>query len=893
MPEQKRLFLIDGMSNIFRSYYGVRGLSTSKGVATNAVFGFTMMLRKLLNSHKPDYIAVVLDSKEKTFRHERFEAYKANRSEMPEDLALQLPYINRVCAAYRIPTIKLPGFEADDLIGTMANQAAKIGLQAIIVSSDKDLCQLVRDSEIIVLREDKTGEQWYDEEAVKTRLGITPRQVIDWLGLMGDSSDNIPGAPGIGEKGAIGIIEEFGSIEAALAGWENVKKKTYRESLRDNAEIILLSKELATIDINVPVELDLSTLIIEEPDRSAAHELFKELEFHQLSREFADAAGTVVKPIEVAPSEKQYQVLTKISELENLSNSLMAKDGFAFSFAVKTKEKKQAENLFELAEAAEITYQLSGIAFSHASNTAKYFDLDACDDRPKALEILREIFGNGLLEKSVHHYKQALAVAAVENLEIEAVANDTLLQAYLLEPERAHYELPQLALEYLRQEIVLSTNAIEAAQQKADLTGQLAMVLDQRIEAAELKKVYQEIELPLVPILFDMEQTGFRVDNKVLSELSVEMQRELDRLTLEIYELAGEKFNINSPNQLGDVFERLNFEVPKRTKTGKIQTNREVLEELALTYELPHKIIEFREISKLKSTYADSLPSLISPVDGRIHTTLNQTVAATGRLSSENPNLQNIPIRTELGRRIRRAFVPTQGNVLLSADYSQIELRLLAHFTHDTEMLDAFRNNEDIHSRTARRVFNAKTDEELKDKRRVAKIVNFAIAYAVGAFGLAPRVGITRTEAKKVIDDYYKTYTGVKKYMEEMPETTRAANGIVRSLFGRWRRLPDISNKNHNLRSRAEREAINMPMQGSASDIVKIAMLNVYQELNKATLQTKMILQVHDELVFEVPHDEITAASEIIKKVMEAAVTLDVPLIVELGLGENWMAAKP
>ncbi len=852
-----------------------------------------MMLRKLLNSHKPDYIAVVLDSKEKTFRHERFEAYKANRTEMPEDLATQLPFINRVCAAYRIPVVKAPGFEADDLMGTMANHAAKVGLQTVIVTSDKDLCQLVRDSEIVVLREDKTGEQWYDEAAVKTRLGVTPKQVVDWLGLMGDSSDNIPGAPGIGEKGALGLIEEFGDIEGALANWESVKKKTYRESLRDNAELIRLSRELARIEIDAPVELDLSALIIEEPDRQAAHELFKELEFHQLSREFADAVPAPAKQPETAPSEKQYRILTKVSELENSSNSLMAQDGFAFSFAVKTKEKKQAENLFELAEAAEITYQLSGIAFSHTSNSADYFDLDACDDRPKALEILREIFGNGLLEKSVHNYKQALAIAAVENLEIEAVANDTLLQAYLLEPERAHYELPQLALEYLSQEIVLSHNPIESAQQKADLTGQLAMVLDQRLEAAELKKVYQEIELPLVPILFDMEQTGFRVDNKVLSELSVEMQRELDRLTLEIYELAGEKFNINSPNQLGDVFERLNFEVPKRTKTGKIQTNREVLEELALTYELPHKIIEFREISKLKSTYADSLPSLISPVDGRIHTTLNQTVAATGRLSSENPNLQNIPIRTELGRRIRRAFVPTQGNVLLSADYSQIELRLLAHFTHDTEMLDAFRNNEDIHSRTARRVFNAKTDEELKDKRRVAKIVNFAIAYAVGAFGLAPRVGITRTEAKKVIDDYYKTYTGVKKYMEEMPETTRAANGIVRSLFGRWRKLPDISNKNHNLRSRAEREAINMPMQGSASDIVKIAMLNVFQELNKAKLKTKMILQVHDELVFEVPKDEINGASEIIKKVMEAAVSIDVPLIVELGVGENWMAAKP
>ncbi len=891
MSEKKRLFLIDGMANVFRSYYAVRGLSTSRGVATNAVFGFAMMLRKLLTNHKPDYIGVVLDSKEKTFRHEQYEQYKANRTEMPEDLVPQLAFIDRVCAAYRVPIIKLPGFEADDLMGALAHQAADAGLQAVIVSSDKDLCQLVRDPDITLLREDKSGETWFDEAGVKTRLGVRPDQVVDWLGLMGDSSDNIPGAPGIGEKGAIGLIEQFGSIEAALAGWEEVKKKTYRESLRDNAEIIRLSQQLATIEINAPVTLDLNSLITEEPDREAAYQLFTELEFNQLAREFASAAKPM-SAVATAPTTKQYRNITTIEDLKKLSNSLLAKDRFAFAFAVGEAKKEAAENLFDLVEENN-TPQLVGVAVSATAGTADYIDLTALEDRATALALLKDLLDNGLLEKSVHGLKQALAIAANAGLSLEAVSDDTELQAYLLEPERAQYDLPQLAREHLGAEIALPEDVAERALLIADVTGQLANIFAAKIDEAGLRKVYDEIELPLVPLLFQMEQVGFKVDPNALSDLAVEMQKEIERLTHQVYELAGKPFNINSPQQLGEIFEGLNFEVSKRTKTGQIQTNREVLEELAEKYELPRLMIEYREVTKLKSTYVDALPSLISPRDGRVHTTLNQTVAATGRLSSENPNLQNIPIRSELGQRIRRAFVPANGCVLLSADYSQIELRLLAHITEDAEMLDAFLHGEDIHSRTARKVFGAQTDAELKEKRRVAKIVNFAIAYAVGAFGLAPRVGISRTEAKKVIEDYYDTYKGVRRYMEEMPDKVRAANGVVRSLVGRWRKLPDISNKNHNLRARAEREAINMPMQGSASDIVKLAMLRTEEALRAAKLQTQMILQVHDELVFEVPQAEIQAATQAIKQAMESAFQLVVPLLVEIGVGENWMAAKP
>ncbi|HZN11439.1 MAG TPA: DNA polymerase, partial [Blastocatellia bacterium] len=541
----------------------------------------------------------------------------------------------------------------------------------------------------------------------------------------------------------------------------------------------------------------------------------------------------------------------------------------------------------------------AGAAFATAHGASDYFDLEAGDDREGAVALLREIFDNGLVEKAVHDAKRALGLLDGLGVGLENLTDDTLLAAYLLDPDRSKYELAPLANEYLGVAIAapegLSPEEARAHQaaEAADLTGRLADALAARVSEEGLDLVYREIELPLVPLLCRMERAGFRVDTRVLAELSVEMQRELDRLTKVIYELAGEEFNIGSPAQLGEVFERLNFEVSRRTSTGKIATSRDILEELAAKYELPRLIIEYREISKLKGTYVDAFPLLMSPADGRIHTTLTQTVATTGRLSSLNPNLQNIPIRTELGRRIRRAFIPADGQVLLSADYSQIELRLLAHITQDPVMLDAFRKGEDIHARTAREVFKARTPGELRERRRVAKITNFAIAYVIGPFGLAQRVGISRAEAKKVIEDYYKTYAGVRRYMEELPDKAREAGGVVRSIFGRLRRIPDLNSKNGNLRARAEREAINLPMQGTASDIVKLAMLRVDEALRRERLGARMILQVHDELVFEVPKREVARASEVIKAAMEGAATLDVPLVVEIGTGKNWMDAKP
>jgi len=888
MPNKKRLFLIDGMSNIFRSYYAIRGLSNSKGLATNAVFGFTMTLRKMIAEHKPDYLGVVLDSKEKTFRHERFESYKSNRPDMPEDLAAQLPYIDRVCAALRVPVVKMARYEADDILGTLARQASAEGLQTVIVTNDKDLSQLVHDPDVVVLRVEKNlGETLMDEAGVKAKFGVRPDQIADWIGLMGDAVDCIPGAPGIGEKGAVGLLEQFDNIENALAGWEQVKRKTYRESLRDNAEQIRLSRELATIDVNVPVELDLKGLIYEEPDRALAYQLFSELEFGQLTREFASGAtadanaGGLAQTKSANEIEAQYNRISTVEELRKLTKSLFERDRFAFAL------EETADGKF------------AGVAFSTSPGSAVHFDFDNCDDQKEAAGLLKEVFDNGLIEKSTYDLKRAIHLLGKLCMTIETATDDTMLQAYLLDAERAKYELQALASEYLGGYGLVKDQDTTA--QAADLTGRLADVMNARIaddkiqfdfQEQTLDFIYQKIEMPIVPLLYEIEQAGFRVDTGVLAKLSVEMEKEIERLSQKIYELAGREFNIGSPSQLGDIFEELNFEVSKRTATGKISTDRNVLDELAEKYELPRLVIEHRELSKLKGTYVDAFPSLINPADGRIHTTLNQTIAATGRLSSTDPNLQNIPIRTEMGRRIRRAFIPADGCVLLSADYSQIELRLLAHITKDPVMLDAFSKGEDIHERTAREVFGATTAAELKEKRRVAKIVNFGIAYVIGPFGLAQRVGINRTEARKVIDDYYRTYAGVKKYMDELPAKACEAGCSVRSIYGRLRRIPDLKSKGV-AKARGEREAVNMPMQGSASDIVKLAMLHVSAALKREKLSAKMILQVHDELVFEVPNAELEKTRAVVKAAMESAVKIAVPLPVELGAGENWMDAKP
>lgn len=898
----KRVFLIDSMSHIYRAFFAPMGaraepLRNSKGEVTQAVFIFTNMLRKLLKDEKPDYIAAIFESEEGTFRHDSFAAYKANRQEMPSDLSDQIPYILRVCEAFNIPILQAAKYEADDVIGTLAKKIADKGMQAVIVSNDKDLCQLVKDPHIIAMRQNSQNVkrkvavppiEWCDEAWVKNKFGVPPDKIIDLLGLMGDSIDNIPGAPGIGEKGALKLVQEFGSAEAAMENADKVSHKTYRESLQNNQEIIRQSLELATIHCEVPVELDLDLIKAREPDRKVAYELFRELEFNSMIREFADSA-TLFEPLDgrKAVTEQKYSRIDNREDLDKLIRTLWETEHW--SFEVDDSNGDEKSSCFHKVAPA-------GIAIATAAGVSHFIDLENFKDgQESAVGPLRDILSNGFLEKSAYDHKRNFGVLKALGIEPTAVTEDPMIAAYLLDSTRSNYSAQYLAQAFLETEPARDVpdnfpDAAFRAAERADWVLQLAPILRSKIVEAELTKVYDEIELPIEHVLADIERAGMKVDGENLKEFSKQISIDLDRIKARIFELAGREFNIGSPKQVGEVFEELNISTGRKTATGQVSTSRDVLDELAHTYEIARLIIDFREYDKLKATYADALPKMIAP-DGRIHGCLNQTVAATGRLSSTDPNLQNIPIRTELGRQIRSAFVAEKGNKLISADYSQLELRILAHITRDPVMLEAYQTGEDIHSKTARLVFGAKNEKELKEKRRLAKIVNFAIAYAVEAYGLSTRVGISRSEAKQVIADYFETYKGIRKYMDEIPETARK-QGYVTSMFGRRRYFPSINDRNYSVRSRAEREAINMPIQGTASDIVKIAMLRVHDALKKEKLETKMIMQVHDELLFESPKGEVKHASEIIKREMEAAAKLDAPLVVEIGSGDNWMDAK-
>jgi len=905
MTEMKRVFLIDAMSHIYRAFFAPMNmrqdpLRNSKGQVTQAVFVFTNMLRKLLKDEKPEYIAAVWDTDVPTFRHDSYVDYKANREAMPDDLASQMPYIERVCEAFCIPIIRYDGFEADDVIGTLAQEIAAKKMQAVIVSNDKDLCQLVRDPYVIAMRNNSTNVnrkvpvppvEWCDEEWVKNKFGVGPDKIIDLLGLMGDSVDNIPGAPGIGAKGALKLVLEFGSAEDAMKNADKVTHKTYRESLQNNQDIIRQSLELATIHCEVPVKLDLKDVEHCDPDRQKAYELFRELEFKALMTEFADTAGL----FDNLPShtgggetvETSYSVITTREELDKLIRRLFEID--EWSFHVNDANSNEKSSCYEKVAP-------HGIGIGLGTGEAFYIDLDNFDGgHDAAIRPIADVLTNGFLDKAAHDAKRNAGALLKLGIEPESVKDDVMVAAYLLDPTRSNYPIDYLAQVYLDSDLArivpegFEDDAFRTAE-AADYISRLAPVLREKLVENRLDKVYTDIELPLIAVLTDIELTGMKVDGDALNRFSSDITKQLAKLRDRLYELAGREFNIGSPKQVGEVFSELNIVTGKKTATGQISTSHDVLVDLAQTYEIAQLIIDYREMDKLKATYADALPKMIRD-DGRVHGCLNQTVAATGRLSSTEPNLQNIPVRTELGQEIRRAFIPEKGNKLISADYSQLELRILAHITEDPVMSKAFQEGEDIHANTARLVFGATDAKDLKEKRRLAKIVNFGIAYAVEAFGLSTRVGITKAEARKVIDDYFDTYKGIREYMDRIPQEARE-NGYVTSLFGRRRYFAGINDRNFVVRSRAEREAINMPIQGTASDIVKIAMIRVAAALEKEGLKTKMIMQVHDELLFEAPNDEVKRASEIIKREMENAAQLDVPLVVDVGAGDNWMDAK-
>ncbi len=916
----KRVFLIDAMSHIFRAFFAPMGMRqepmhNSKGQVTQAVFVFTNMLRKLINDEKPDYIAAVWDTAVPTFRHESFEAYKANREAMPDDLASQLPYIEKVCEAFGVPILKMDGYEADDVIGTFAQECEKKKMQAVIVSNDKDLCQLVRDPYIIAMRQNSQNLkrkvpvppiEWCDEAWVTNKFGVPPNKIIDLLGLMGDSVDNIPGAPGIGAKGALKLVLEYGSALEAMERAEEISHKTYRESLQNNQAIIKQSLELATVHCEVPMTIDIEALKAGHPDRQKAYELFRELEFKTLTNEFAgpgsasataaaeytgDTGGGGLFDAQIARSEAnttaRYEVITNRDALDKLTRRLFEADSWSYlANDANTNEKASCYG-----KEAPL-----GLGIGLGNGEAFYIDLEHFDGGTDAAQgTLKDILTNGFLEKSAYDEKRNFGPLLALGIRPEAVKDDILIAAYLLESTRSTYPIPFLAQIYADTDAAFAVpegvaeSAFRTAE-NADFIARLAPIMREKLRENGLETIYTDIELPLIPILEDIELVGMKVDGESLTVFSEFISKELETLRAKITAIAGREFNIGSPKQVGEIFGELNIETGRKTATGQISTSHDVLVELAETYEIARHIIDYRELDKLRATYADALPKMIAD-DGRIHGALNQTVAATGRLSSTEPNLQNIPIRTELGQRIRKAFIPEKGNKLISADYSQLELRILAHITQDANMLAAFKNNEDIHAQTARLVFGATTEKEMKEKRRLAKIVNFGIAYAVEAFGLSQRVGISRSEAKQVIADYFETYKGIREYMDRTPIEAREKE-YISSLFGRRRYFPSINDRNFAVRSRAEREAINMPIQGTASDIVKIAMIRVANALKAEKLQTKMIMQVHDELLFEGPESEVEAAKVLIKREMEAAATLDVPLVVEIGVGDDWMNAK-
>jgi len=903
MSKPKRVFLIDSMSHIFRAFFAPMGrnqepLRNSSGQITQAVFVFTNILRKLLADEQPEYVAAVFDTPDPTFRHKAYKEYKANREEMPEDLASQLPFIFRVCEAFNIPMLKMPGFEADDIIGTFAKKCEEKKLQAVIVSNDKDLCQLVKDPYIICMKQNSQNirrkvpvpsTEWCDEAWVEKKFDLPPDKIIDYLGLMGDSIDNIPGAPGIGAKGAVKLIKQFGSAEGAMENADQVTHKTYRESLQNNQNLIRQSIELATVHLEVPLEFDLDALKAREPDRQKAYELFQEMEFNTLTKEFSDSAPLFAGMDDTGNSgvKSHYKLIKNKADLDKLIRKLWEIENW--SFEADVSNSKENASAYHMKEPL-------GVAIATGAGISHYIDFENFEEgKDAAIKPLGDILSNGFLDKSVHDLKQNLSALKKIGITPESVKNDTMIAAYLIDSSRKKFDLPTLARLNLKKEINpeipedWTENQYRAAE-RADFTNQLAPIFSKKIEQDDLTKMYREIELPLVPLLYEMELVGMKLNVDELNSVSEFLKTSIEEITKKVYELAGREFNIGSPKQVGEVLQELNIETKYKTPTGKISTSKDALQEIGETYEIAHHIIEFRELDKLKSTYADSLPKLVSE-DGRIHGVLNQTVAATGRLSSTDPNLQNIPIRTELGRKIREAFIPEKGCKFISADYSQLELRILAHITKDKVMLAAFKNDEDVHAQTAKLIFGAKTEEELKEKRRLAKIVNFGIAYAVEAFGLSQRVGISRSEAKKVIEDYYDTYKGIKTYMDETPELAKE-QGFVSTIFGRRRYLHSINDRNFNVRSRAEREAINMPIQGTASDIVKIAMLKVDKALKESGLKTKVLMQVHDELLLESPDGEIEEVSKLLIKEMESAAELDVPLIVEVGSGDNWMNVK-
>jgi DNA polymerase-1 len=884
--KKPRLFLVDGSNYIYRAFYAIRELSNSKGFPTNAIYGFTTMLMKLCRDYGPDYIAVVFDSKGPTFRHEVYEEYKATRKAMPDNLIPQIPYIKDVVRGFSIPVIEEEGMEADDIIGTLVKTYSPEGIDTVIITGDKDLMQLVSDDVILV---DTMKDVTYDAEGVKERFGVGPEKVVEILGLAGDTSDNIPGVPGVGEKTALKLIQEFGTIENVIQNVDRVKNARIRNNLKEYANQARLSRELATIKTDIELDFDMEQLRREEPDAEALKELFKEFEFSSLLQSLK---------IEEEREEGEYHLLISESELDELTGILKDSKAFALDLMLSSAEPMRAD--------------IIGISICTNAQKAYYIplahDYDGVPEQLQADAVLKKLspyLFDQKIKKYGHDLKNAVIVFSRNGIELQGLFCDVMVAAYVLNPSKRGFGLDDLAREHLDRELVsikeltgtgskaipLSAVPLDRAMNyactRADFAFRLTEVLIDEIVTDGFNGLLCNVEMPLVYVLASMEEKGVLLNTKLLEELSEQLAGLLGMSEEKIYHLAGETFNINSPKQLQVIlFEKLGLPKGKRTKEG-YSTDVEVLTNLAKSYELPAEILGYRSLAKLKSTYVDALPALVNPETGRIHTSYNQTVAATGRLSSSNPNLQNIPIRTTEGKRIRQAFVVPDGHVVVSADYSQIELRILAHLSEDETLIRAFKTDEDIHTRTASDIFGVFPEMVNADMRRQAKVINFGILYGMSPFGLAKELEVNQKLAKAYIDEYFRKFRGVRKFLDHILESARK-NGYVTTLLHRRRYLPEINSRNVTVRQFAERMAVNTPIQGTAADLIKVAMLNIWKRLDDENLASRMILQVHDELVFEAPVGEKDTIIDLVKQEMEGVISLCVPLKVEISSGKNW-----
>lgn len=899
----KRLFLIDGYAIAYRGYFAFirRPLTNSRGENTSAVFVFAQTLLKILQEERPDYIAVALDTKEPTFRHKQYAPYKATREKMPDDMIPQIGRIQQLIEAMSIPVVQVPGFEADDVMGTLAREAEREGVETYLVTGDKDFMQLVSDRVKIYRTHSATKEvEILDAAAVKEKFGVAPEQVTDVLGLMGDASDNVPGIPKVGEKTAVKLIQEFGSLEKVLSHPEKAKGEALQKNLREFKDQAMLSKHLVTIDTHVDLKLKLPDLKAAAPDMTKIQALFQELEFLTLLESFSKQAPAAPRTV---PVDKKYHAVLSDEEWRH--------------FLEEAQKQKRIVVDTETTSVDPLQAELVGLSFSWKAGEAFYLPvMGALGVELAKLEKLRGLLENSQIEKVGQNIKYDMLVLSQHGIELAGIVFDTMVAAYLLNPGRRQNNLDALALEYLHVAKTPTTDLIgtgkkqitmrevplekitQYACEDADLTWRLQEMLAPLLKENELEPLFTDVEMPLVEVLYAMEKTGVGLDVPFLNKMSKQLEERIGELEKEIYAEADETFNINSNQQLGKIlFEKLRLHEKagkkraKKTKTG-YATDVGALEDYA-DQPIVQRLMEYRQMAKLKNTYVDALPALVNPKTGRVHTSFNQTVTATGRLSSSDPNLQNIPFRTDLGREIRRAFIPRDAqHVLLSADYSQIELRLMAALSRDESLLRAFRNDEDIHRSTASVIFAVHKEEVTPQMRNRAKSINFGILYGMGAYGLAQDAGISPEEAQAFIDAYFMKYPGVKIFIDETIESAHKL-GYVKTLLGRTRYLPELKSDNARVVNFAENAAINTPLQGTAADLIKVAMVELHREIRKKGLKTRMILQVHDELLFEAPREEVEEIKPLIQSRMEGALKVDVPIKVEVRTGKNWFEAHP